>query len=132
MAACSCAAVVFCGAAGSCAAAAAATKTTHRTDTRLRAEKAEGAIVLAGYDFALLGLVQLERELQIPCFVAWERHRIHTGVARGAVGRARAVDGAEQAAEAQVLNAVGFDEIANLVEGMGGRDQLVAARRFNA
>src|SRR3954447_1814856 len=87
--------------------------------------------MLAGYDFALLGLVQLERELQIPCFVTGKRHRIHAGVARGAIGRARGVDRAEQAAKAQVLNAVGFDEIANLVEGMRGRDQLIAAWRID-
>src|SRR3954465_1983358 len=100
MAACSCAAVVFCGAAGSWDAAAAATNTTHRTHTRLRADKAEGAILLAGQDFALRGLGRLERGLQLSCCVARERHRMHAGVAGGAIGRARGVGSAEQAAEA--------------------------------
>src|SRR4051794_10412432 len=99
MAACSCAAVVFCGAAGSWPDAATAANKIHATDARRRAEDAKDAIVLADYDFALLRLVQFECQLQMPCFVARERHRIHTGIAGRAVGRARAVDGAEQAAE---------------------------------
>src|SRR6476661_6189751 len=83
-------------------------------------------------DFTLFSLLEFEGELKIAGFVARERHRIDAGVAGRAVGRARTVDGAEQTAEAQVLHAVGLDEVANFIERVRRGNELAAARRIDA
>src|SRR5687767_4352138 len=49
--------------------------------------------------------VQLQRQLQIGRLVARERHRIHAGVARGAVLRAAAVDRSRQPLETEIADA---------------------------
>src|SRR3954469_14006707 len=73
-------------------------------------------------------LDDLERELQVRLHVARKGDGVHAGVARRAVRGLLRTDRALQPLEAQVGQAVGFDELADLLERMGGGDQLGAVR----
>src|SRR5207247_5161772 len=62
----------------------------------------------------------------------WKRNRIMTGVARGAVGTAPWADRREHPVEAQIPQAVRFDELADLLERVRGADELGPLRRVDA
>src|SRR4051812_18485195 len=77
-------------------------------------------------------LDDLERELQVRLLVARKGDGIDAGVARRAVRRLLRTDRALQPLETQVGEAVGFDELANLLERVVGGNQLGAVRRVDA
>src|SRR5476649_591094 len=69
-------------------------------------------------------LIQLQRELQIRGLVPRKLNGIHAGVARGAVGIALGADRREQAVEAEIADAVGFDVLPDFLERVRGADEL--------
>src|SRR6266496_5874916 len=77
-------------------------------------------------------LVERQRELEIPGFVAGTFDGVVTGVARAAVRRLLAPDRAHHAFEAQVRDAVGLEKLANLCDRVRRGDQLGLARRVHA
>src|SRR5947209_7857620 len=79
-----------------------------------------------------VALIELERELEIGLLVLRKADGIHAGVARAAVVRAAAADCRHEAFEAQIANAVGVEELPDILERLRRRDQLRAPRRVNA
>src|SRR5579872_4373127 len=124
MAAFNCAADTVCGAAGSCARTADAATLSAAAAHSTRADRRMPAVIWWRRSFGHRSLVQLERELEVARLVARDLHGVLPRVAGCAVRTALAPHRAQQPLEAQVPDAVGFEELADLLERVRRGNQL--------